>query len=106
MKQMRKEALRKLLTVNEDFCKKQSKEIDSLERQLKIVIKERNMYKDKHEDFISLKKQLKKITEAHDKLIISYAKKIGVLKEKKSGLTKNNNPELSDNSGLKKDRHQ
>ncbi len=82
-KKIRKEALRKLLTINEEYCKKQSRKIDSLESQLEFMIKERNMYKDKHEDFVSLKKQLKKVTEAHDKLIKVYAKKLGVLKDVK-----------------------
>ena len=76
-KKIRKEALRKLLTINEEYCK------NSLESQLEFMIKERNMYKDKHEDFVSLKKQLKKVTEAHDKLIKVYAKKLGVLKDVK-----------------------
>ena len=82
-KKIRKETLRKMLAINEKFCKKQFQKIDSLTSQLEFMIKERNMYKDKHEDFVSLKNQLKKITEAHDKLIISYAKKIGVLKDVK-----------------------
>ena len=82
-KKIRKEALRKLLTINEKYCKKQSRKIDSLESQLEFMIKERNMYKDKHEDFISLKIQLKKITGAHDKLTIAYARKLGVLKDVK-----------------------
>ncbi len=85
---MRKEALRKLLAINEDFCKKQYQKIDSLEGQLELMIKERNKYKDRYDDFVSLKKQLKKITEAHNKLIKAYAKKIGVWKEKKSGADK------------------
>ena len=79
---MRKESLRKLLAINEEYCKKQYREIDSLEGQLKLMIKERNKYKDKHEDFISLEKQLKKLTEAHTKLTIAYAKKLGVWKDK------------------------
>ncbi len=85
MKQMRKEALRKLLAVNEEYCKKQNREIDSLENQLKITIKERNMYKDKYDDSVSLKKKLRKLEVVHTKLIKAYAKKIGVWKDKKSG---------------------
>ena len=100
-KQIRKETLRKLLTVNEEYCKKQNQKIDSLEGQLELMIKERNMYKDKYDDSVSLKKKLKRLEEAHTKLIKAYAKKIGVWKEKKSGLTKNNSPELSYNCSFK-----
>ena len=79
-KTIKKDTLRKLLTINEEFCKKQSKEIDSLERQLKLMIEERNKYKDKHTDFVSLRNELKKVTEANNKLIKAYAKKLGVVK--------------------------
>ncbi len=82
-KKIRKETLRKLLAINEKFCKEQFQKIDSLTGQLELMIKERNKYKDKHEDFVSLKEQLKKVTEAHDKLIKAYAKKLGVLKDVK-----------------------
>ena len=81
-KQIRKETLRKLLTVNEEYCKKQNQKIDSLEGQLELMIKERNKYKDKYDDSVSLKNQLKKLKEAHTKLTIAYAKKLGVLKDK------------------------
>ena len=81
---MTKQALRKLLTINEEFCKKQHKKIDSLERQLKLMIKERNKYMDKYTDFISLKKELKKSKDAHSKCIIAYEKTLGVLKDKKN----------------------
>lgn len=82
-KQIRKETLRKLLTINEEYCKKQNQKIDSLERELKLMIKERNKYKDKYDDSVSLKVQLKKSQEAHSQCIIAYAKELGVLKEKK-----------------------
>ena len=89
-KQIRKETLRKLLTINEEFCKKQNQKIDSLEKQLEfmikernIMIKERNKYKDKYDDSVSLKVQLKKSKDAHSKCIIAYAKAIGILKDKK-----------------------
>ncbi len=83
-KKIRKETLRKLLTINEEFCKKQNQKIYSLEGQLKLMIKERNRYKDKYDDSVSLKKQLKKITEAHTKLIKDYAEKIGVVRKHKT----------------------
>ncbi len=89
-KSIRKETLRKLLAINTDFAKKQNEvirkhinHITSLEGQLELMIKERNKYKDKYDDSISLKKQLKKSKDAHSKCIISYAKAIGILKDKK-----------------------
>ena len=82
-KKIRKETLRKLLTINEEFCKKQNQKIDSLEGQLEFMIKERNKYKDKYDDSVSLKIELRKLKEAHSKLTIAYAKKLGVLKDVK-----------------------
>ncbi len=86
-KQIRKEILRKMLTINEEFCKKQARQIDSLVHQLEFMIKERNKYKDKyednkdkHDDFVSLRKELKIVKRDNVKLSRAYAKKIGVMK--------------------------
>ncbi len=79
-KKIRKEVLRKLLTINEEYCKKQARQIDSLVNQLKLMIKERNKYKDKYDNCVSLRKELKKIRQENVKLSRAFAKKIGVLK--------------------------
>lgn len=79
-KKVRKEALRKLLTINEEYCKKQSRQIDSLVSQLEFMIKERNKYKDKYDNCVSLRKELKKVRQENVKLSRAFAKKIGVLK--------------------------
>ena len=51
-KKIRKEALRKLLTINEEYCKKQNRKIDSLVDQLEFMIKERNKYRDKYDNLV------------------------------------------------------
>ena len=72
--------LRKLLDINEQFSRKQSKEIDSLKNQLKITIKERNDYKDKFEKLKNWESDYKKLKKETVELARAFAEKEGVLR--------------------------
>ena len=72
--------LRKLLNEADKLFHSQSREINSLKGQLELMIKERNNFKKKYHELSSIKRDYELMKKEKNKLVIAYAKKLGVLK--------------------------